>query len=492
MSTDKIIRPEQFTRKKSAFAAARESSPPIIVTARLSGILAAVAENPKLMPGDAKQFASNTDTILRSLKSRISLGQLCQQLNLGDGKDPKALYNYRAPPEEGAGRKYVKDARKYLRLVEAIASAAGTSLPSLQRELIRGSSFDKTDHSASDAAVDCLELINGMGEWLMRTTEVQRAFELRKKYHVRTWLGYLKHDQQEHVFASVNDPFNNDECGATWLPRIALSRKRSAYKVDGIDFGADSVTAETFLQGTNGPAKVWLTETVYLSLFQSRSNKIEPFFETISAVAVNDELVIDFTVTRDGFLLTSKGGTKCIVSIPALTEQWDALDKEDGDPSYYWNYEWHQFDNDIAYIVHDQPLERTEVDVSGLRALDRLEGATTTGTFLSGWDQHSVSYGSSTLSALFHALTGNTDKSHAEGRSRTPARFLPSIAKGHKPQGGWAVTEPTEAFCSLPDLMWLLADEFSQKISFAVAWEQARERTAYSKLIEKFSGDETR
>lgn len=159
-------------------AEAREQTT-ALMEARVGAMLAAVDRSPRMSADEAAVIARNMDRILRSQKRAVALGELCATVGLGDGRDPKALFNYRLPDDGAVQRKLIRDARKYVRIARALASMSAVSEPDLLRELFRGTRYVGGNEAAHpDAALDILELIEAVAAWITRTTRISEAFDV--------------------------------------------------------------------------------------------------------------------------------------------------------------------------------------------------------------------------------------------------------------------------------------------------------------------------
>ena len=470
-----IIRPPAFEKPKSDFARAVENQPPALSDARLSGMMARVDAQPKMSAADAAIVATNFDRILRSLKPQLNLGKLCSHAGLGDGVDPKALYNYRASAD-GRQRKYVRDANKYLSLVEVTSKLTHEPITGLQRQLFQGSSYAGGEGDDGDPCFDCAELIAGLRDWIVRTTRLSEAFSAVEKYSMRVEAS----ERSAGLRVSFGTtPFSDVELE----PRVALFGKKTDLQTYLQAWSGQEMTCNATIQGTQEAVLVNVVETAYLSLARRRagvSADIQHIQEIMVATRAGSIPVYWAETTQNGMCFSLSGGKKVEVNIPEVTTLWSQLTGPDADEISDGDKETLEFQfglNQIQYLSDSKDLESYLADPASLRGLMQWAAGVTAVEPLASWPSHTTSYGRSPASQFFLALTGQNPHARDSADVDILSKSLQiRLASGRTPTGGWAISTPTAKSCSLPDLMWLLADEYAEAVLGSVAAQRVREQ----------------
>ena len=148
---------------------------------RASQLRGSISAHPKMTKNETVLMATNFDRIINSVKTNISLGELCKKSNIGDGTDPKALYNYRQPHGKSVRPKLVKDATRYLKIIDVLAQMLGRQPAGLVVELCRGTAYatvsgDGREFGVEATAYDLIDALDATLTWIRRTTRIDAAF----------------------------------------------------------------------------------------------------------------------------------------------------------------------------------------------------------------------------------------------------------------------------------------------------------------------------
>lgn len=462
------------------------------LNARIHQIRKMVDQAPKMSPEDTLQVARNLDKILKREKTKISLGALCGDVGLGDGRDPKALYPYRNSAKENGicNRRLAKNAKKYIEIVEALAKRLNQDEKPLLKELFWKTSYDdermREEGAEPDIVIDLLELIDGMTHWICQTLPIEEAFKLAEEHKV-AYDRLRAKGQRANVYA------------LEWLggdvgfPRVPVFEINETYH-----------NVPPLIQSSDGREfKIRTVRAYSLGIGPDRSGRPVPIFfshDSTFAETLGQRYPIRGVVPeREAIEITieaENGLEKLNVINPELPDLWDNWVgglMGDSDIDHY-NDRVTDFLTanflELANARNEIDFGETDFEMGGVNSIE-LRKISADSQFADIWKENfwgqsmTITYGSGELPQLRNIIVGG----YLPGDPWRDLEWVDEYVfkRNLTPSGGWPRGRPPKSDdFRMPELLWLEAHKYTQEVIGAVKLRGAIEKHEQDSLLSHF------